>query len=177
MDSELRELEEELGRVAPNALPEGLISRMEAAMDGWQENEREEKVVPFPAQGPGAGSGRGGWWRAVAAVAILGAAAALMVPEGILSRPPALATTTPVANTVSNWSGEAVAPVAFQPLSAERDVVRAEKQGVVIMSGNTPHQCVRVEYLDRFEFEGEDGQELHVRKPSVGYILIPVSPD
>ena len=51
MDPELKKIEAELERIAPGRMPEGMISRIEAAMEGskdvsWQ--DEETKGVPFP---------------------------------------------------------------------------------------------------------------------------------
>ena len=53
MDSELERFEAELAKLSPGSLPEGLIARMEAAMEGWEAAPPQEvgesgKVVPFP---------------------------------------------------------------------------------------------------------------------------------
>ena len=37
MDPELQKMEAELERMAPGSMPEGMISRMEAAMEGWKD--------------------------------------------------------------------------------------------------------------------------------------------
>ena len=173
MDSELKKLEMELERLAPEALPEGMISRMEDAMNGWQENEQEEKVVPFPVAD--SKESRGSIWKAVAAMVMLGAATAMLIPTGseVSAVNLAVATPGPVAAPVSL----PVAPVSFEPLSAERDVVSANNHGVVFVGKDVPHRCMRVESLEHYEFEGENGQTLRVSKPSVDYILIPVRAD
>ena len=174
MEPDLKEFEEELERLAPAALPEGLIARMEAAMDGWQDAEREEKVVPFPAKEDVKFGG--GLWKAAAAVAILGAAVALLIPAEESSST-TVASISPSSNSRGGWVERDVAPVSFSPLSAERDVVRTDSQGMIMMKGDTPHRCVRVEYMEHYEFKGEDGQTLRVSKPAVNYVLIPVRPD
>lgn len=174
MDAELKELEAELERIAPNALPEGLISRMAAAMDGWQENEREEKVVPFPKQEE-ARPGWTGFWRAAAAVAILGAAAALLVP-GKDKHAGTVAAVQPQAVS-DTWIQPTTLKPAFSPVSAERNVVSAENQGRIVLIGGVPHQCVRVDSLDHVEYADQSGATIHVKKPAVDFMLIPLRPD
>lgn len=173
MDSDLKEFEEELSRLAPEAMPDGLISRMEAAMDGWQDAEKEEKVVPFPQKE--FEKSRSGLWRTAAAVAILGASAALLVPSGgsAPNKEVALTSSLPAAS----MTPKQVAPVSFEPHSAQRNVVSANNEGMVVMRDETPHLCVRFQYMDRFEFKGPDGRSLQVRKPAVRYVLIPVRAD
>ena len=51
MDPDLQKMEAELERMAPGRMPEGMISRMEAAMEGWKDvswQDEQAKVVPFP---------------------------------------------------------------------------------------------------------------------------------
>ena len=44
MDSELEKIEAELGRLSPECMPEGLIRRMEAAMEAaWQAEKASDK--------------------------------------------------------------------------------------------------------------------------------------
>ena len=42
MDPELQKIEAELERMSAGGMPEGMISRMEAAMEGWEEVAEEE---------------------------------------------------------------------------------------------------------------------------------------
>ena len=175
MDAELKELEAELERLAPEALPEGLITRMAAAMDGWQESEHEEKVVPFPQGEAKTAAGRNGFWRAAAAVAILGAAAALLVPQTSPvdgGSPVALASFAPSGAASTKPVG-----ASFAPVSAERNVVNAENHGPVVLVGGVPHRCVRVDSFDLIEYVDESGAQILVKKPSVDFMLIPLQPD
>ena len=51
MDPELEKIESELERMSPAGMPEGMISRIEAAMEGWRDvswQDEEAKVVQFP---------------------------------------------------------------------------------------------------------------------------------
>ena len=174
MDAELKELEEELERLAPNALPEGLISRMAAAMDGWQEDEREEKVVPFPNKEEEEAPSRSGFWRIAAAVAILGAATALLIPG----------TNDPQPTVAAASSGQPVKPMfengaraTFEPVSAERSVVNADQHGNIVLVGGVPHRLVRVNCLDNYKYVDGSGAQILVKKPSVDFVLIPLRPD
>ena len=174
MDAELKQLEEELERLAPEALPEGLISRMAAAMDNWQESEREEKVVPFPQHVEDGSSVWSGFWKTAAAVALLGAAAALMMPG--TTEP----SSGPVAASVVQPAPPLFKPASqakFSPVSAERNVVNAEQQGRIVVVGGVPHRCVRVNCLDNFKYVDGSGAQIHVERPSVDFVLVPVRPD
>ena len=41
MDSELQKIETDLERMSPGSMPEGMIRRMEEAMEGWREVPEE----------------------------------------------------------------------------------------------------------------------------------------
>jgi hypothetical protein len=169
MDGELKQFEEDLERLAPAGMPEGLISRMEAAMAGWQDaaSDEEEKVVPFPkVEEERQGGSSRGFWSAAAAVAIFGAVVALVLPD---------------SKGDHEVAGPAVdssyAAVSFTPTNMDRNIVQASDRGVVFTSDDRPHRLVRVQYVDRLEYRNAVGAELHVEKPTVNFVLIPVETD
>lgn len=169
MDGELKQFEEDLERLAPAGMPEGMISRMEAAMAGWQDAapSEEEKVVPFPkAEQEQQGGASRGFWSAAAAVAVLGAVVAFVMPN----------------NQADNVvKGRTAAPnyaaVSFAPTNLDRNIIQASDGGVVFTNDDRPHRLVRVEYVDRLEYRNAAGAELHVEKPTVNFVLIPVETD
>lgn len=171
MDPELKKFEEELERLCPVAMPDGLIARMESAMDRWQEEAAEEKVVPFPGREENAyGASRGGFWAAAAAVALLGALAALLVPDkGGYAGSEQLAT--------SDAAVPALAPASFSPVGASRNILAASDEGFVMTRDAVPHRAVRVEYTDLVEFTNERGERLQLEAPRVRIVLIPVQVD
>lgn len=189
MDSDLREFEAELERVSPGALPEGLISRMEAAMEGWQDIEGEsdgDKVVPFP-KSEEARPQRTSLWAAAASVALLGALAAFVVTNR--SNEEALAE-NPVILKAKAVGGEEVAPeiapapvppkvsrVDFAPMTAKRRILDSSNGEIIIADG---HQILRLsllDYIDHVKFQNADGKELHLEIPSRKLRLEPVITD
>jgi hypothetical protein len=169
MDLELKQFEEELERLAPAGLPEGLISRMESAMAGWQEAEPagDEKVVPFPkVEVESQGGFSRGFWSAAAAVALLGAVVALVLPNQTAEK-----------NVAASDAAPEFAAVSFAPTNLDRNIIQAADGGVVFTADERPHRLVRVEYVDRIKFRNAAGEELHVEKPSVNFVLIPVETD
>lgn len=167
MDVELKKFEEELERLCPVAMPDGMIARMEAAMDGWQEIDEEEKVLPFPGNEDSApGASRSGFWAAAAAVAVLGAIVALFVPTG-------------GGNAVATNEGHdpSYTPASFAPFGASSNIVAASDEGFVMTKDAIPHRAVRVEYMDQIEFRNEQGERLQVEAPRVRILLIPVRVD
>lgn len=170
MDGELKKFEEELERLAPAGLPDGLIARMEAAMAGWQDVEgAEEKVVPFPVaeELKAEGGANRSFWAAAAAVALLGAVVALFLPGQ----------STPSREAAQSPASRDYAAVAFEPTHLDRNIVQASDGGLVFTKDDRPHRVMRIEYVDRIEFRNEAGEELHVQKPSVNLVLIPVRTD
>ena len=170
MDADLRKFEEELERLSPSGMPDGMIARMEAAMEGWQtQEEPARKVVPFPGWNGSKESGRkGNFWAAAAAVALFGAATALLVPNRDANR--VAESGTPVMPEVTAAS--------FAPVNAHRNIINASDEGVVMTNNARPHRAVRLEVVDRIEFRNAAGQKLRVEAPPrVRIVLIPVRTD
>ena len=73
MDEELREIEDQLDQLAPAAMPDDMLARMEQAMEKWHEHVPvEEKIVPFEPVQQDKGSLRTfNTWASAAAVALI----------------------------------------------------------------------------------------------------------
>ena len=184
MDSDLKRFEAELERLSPRSLPEGLISRMEAAMEGWEEVSEQvsgeiNKVVPFPPRmdeedeedREDREAHRGGsWWAAAACVALLGAVAAMVITADLESN----SADRPVATV---GKPEAVRSVEFAPQSAKRMILDASDQNVIMGNGSQPMRLMRLNYVDRVVFRNAAGEEVHLEVPSVNYRLVPVPTD
>ncbi len=182
------ELEQHLGQLAPSPMPDDIIERMVKAMDRWHEQVPvEEKVVPFGNQPPTAGKRKktfgGGMLASAAAVALLGAVTALMFPHfSGESRSPVAAATAGASENItasavsSRPSVAAPAPAReawLVPDSLSHNVTNTTSEGV-IMAENTPHRCIRVDYVDRVKVQDEDGREIIVRRPGVKYLMLPM---
>ncbi|NNM28485.1 MAG: hypothetical protein HKO57_03130 [Akkermansiaceae bacterium] len=167
----MKKFEEELERMAPRRLPENLLARMEAAMDDWEEHD--EKVVPFPSR---AGESRligRGFLKAVAAVAVLGAALALMLPGGFKSAPETADRPNPSGSVLL----AGISPASFAPQDAQRKLVSAADQGVVVTRDSRPHRVLRVESMDHYTFQNAKGEVLTMERPRVEFVLIPLETD
>ena len=110
-------------------------------------------------------------WGAAAAVAIIGAATALLMPTGSPSanhgRQVAAA-----APSVSN-----VAPRNFVPASFNSNLSEVHDEGVIWKSNNQPHSVVRVVYKDKVILKDADGRTVQVEQPRVEYMLVPAKTD
>ena len=102
---------------------------------------------------------------AAAAVALLGAATALMVPPGATG-----VKTRTGSGMVSNPMQRPRAGT-FVPASYGNHIQTASDEGVVWQE-NRPHRVVRVVYNERASFINSDGK-LEVEQPRVEYILVP----
>ena len=188
MDPELEKIEAELERIAPGSMPEGLIGRMEAAMEGWQEapeQDAAEKVVPFPLAEEESdveesrGDGRG-LWAAAASMALLGGVAAMIMTSD--PSPLKVAEQDPGENSTGDSSVILVDPEALQtielaPKTAKRTILDSTDRAVIIPNGSKPMRLMRVDLVDRVVFLSPDGEEVHLEVPSVNYQLIPVPTD
>lgn len=176
MDSELKRFEEELERLSPGSMPEGLIARMEAAMENWESEEGVspdpvDKVVPFPRA---VAVDRGGAprWAAAAAVAVLGALTAVFLTSE--SEPGS--NQQAGSSSTGTIAPERAQPVVFAPEVATRKVLRASDEGM-LDDGRHPMGVMRYDYVDRVVFRNELGEELHMEVPSVGWRVFPLVTD
>ena len=183
--SDLDDLETHLGQMAPASMPDDILGRMVRAMDRWHEHVPvEEKVVPFGESGdeseeatPSRKRYGGGMISAAAAVAMLGAVTALVMPR--------------VMNTSDFGSSDATVeetavqdhqiPVFAEPRDAwiipdslSHKVTNTSDRGVVMSRDNTPHRCIRVEYVDRIKVQDEEGREIEIERSGVDIMLLPV---
>ncbi len=193
-DAELKDLEAHLELLAPAGISSDVLSRMSEAMDRWHEHVPvEEKVVSFDSSEPVLETSNNGdttrksglnIYAAAAAVALLGAAAALVFPgwsqstntqlvsaeepprELIATTPvPAIGDVDVVADNQYSW------PV---PDSLSHKVLNAQDAGVVMSRDNIPHRNIRIDYIDRVKVLDQNGRVIELNRPGVRYILLPV---
>ena len=187
MDPELQKMEAELESMCPGRMPEGMISRMEAAMEGWKDvswQDGESKVVPFPhaedMTAPQVERSGRSLWAAVAGMALLGAVAGMVLipeqlPSGTASNRPANEGSTQASAMALD--PEAVQTIELAPKTAKRTIVDASKRNVIIPNGSIPLRLMRVELVDRVMFSGPGGEEFHLEVPSVNYRVVPAPTD
>lgn len=185
MDPELQDIERQLTGMRPAPLSDDLLARLEAValrIPAVKEVSVDEKIVPFPsapAREKKHESHRPAW-AAAAAVAILGAMTALMIPRG-----GSTATSTgPVADTgKSTVPQTASVPRVTKPTFpgnsgivpaslGNPSVLSAQDQGV--MSGpNGPMRMMRVVYRESVKVPTEDGRWIEIQQPREEWILVP----
>ena len=167
---ELR-FEERLRGITPSGLAPDFLASLQTIVSD----------VPFPVDDkillfPGAGAGRTErkkrpMWSAAAAVALFGAAAALLIPIG---KPPVEVAAKPVS---SPSAGAGVTSGNLVPAGFNRGVSNIRDEGVVWKSNSQPHNLMRVEYVDRITLKDKDGREYQVEQPRARYMLVPAKTD
>lgn len=104
---------------------------------------------------------------AVAAVAAMGAAAALMLPGG-----------APRAGRTASFSpapmeASSTASAIFAPASYNRNLSETHDEGVIWQGRNQPHRVLRLTYTDQVTLKNEQGKTVQVEQPRVEYVIIP----
>ena len=168
--------EREFQRISPTDLPGGLLESLVAATAAVPFPRGEANILPFPER-PVAAPRRKerAWWGAAAAVALCGALAALMIPQGA-DRPVVSgggsAPQPPPAPADSPRQGDRLIPAGF-----DRGLSEARDAGVVWPSNQQPHRVLKVVYKDRVTLRDGAGRTYQVEQPRVEYILVPDKAD
>ncbi len=109
-------------------------------------------------------------WAAAAAVALIGATTALLLPPAKPSGKIAAASPTSTHNA-QPISGN------FTPSQFNRNVVNVSDGGVVWKSNTQPQHVLRIGYTDLFIMEDENGRTLKFEVPSVREVMVPAKTD
>ena len=128
----------------------------------------DEKIVLFPKANTSIHVRRQRpIWAAAAAVALIGAASALLVPSGRAPATVARQNTPASPPPVTRATGGNLMPATFN-----RGLSEVHDEGVVWKSNNQPHSLVRVVYKDKITVT-KDGRTYQVEQPRVEYMLVP----
>lgn len=163
------ELEASLRRFRPAPLPAALTAALTQGA-----TTPAATVIPFPTATPRTRHWNRPMLSAAAAVAILGASAALLVPRHA-APDAALASHFPTAPATAAALPAAPSGVAshFVPAAFNTGLSQASDEGVVWQDANQPRRVVKVVYWDRVTLVDADGRKVEVEKPRVEYILVP----
>ena len=169
--------EEFLREKSPAPLSADFLAELEGVVKGVP-FPVNEKIVLFPKGGPVSAARKSRpMWSAAAAVALVGAATALLMPGG---KPAGnnLAKQDPVATppAVSSPALPVASGSNFVPAGFNRGVSEVRDEGVVYQ-GDKPHSRVRVTYMDRVTMQHPDGRTYQVEVPRVKYVLVPARTD
>ncbi len=110
-------------------------------------------------------------WGAAAAIALIGAVTALMIPAGDAPVNP------PRQAAVATPTFTAPASPNLVPASFNRGLSEVHDEGVVWKSNNQPHTVVRVVYKDLITLKDANGRTFQVEQPRVEYMLVPAKTD
>ncbi|MBX3742433.1 MAG: hypothetical protein KF712_15715 [Akkermansiaceae bacterium] len=174
--AELR-LEKELRGHVPAALPAGFLAELEKIVADVP-FPMDEKIVLFPKTAPlqpAARKGNRPMWAAAAAVALIGAATALFMPDR-----------APSANGISarqSASSAAAPSLAQQPSSNYTPYIMntgfsdAKDEGVAWHQSGTPHRVLKLTYIDKVTLRNAEGKTVVVEQPRTEYIFVPEKMD
>jgi hypothetical protein len=169
---ELR-FEERLRQSSPARLSPDFLTELESITRGVH-FPVDEKILLFPNGAPAAKARtHRPMWATAAAVAVIGAATALLMPTrevaktatngggGIIGRPPSS------ANAARN----------FVPATFNRGLSAVHDEGVIWKSNTEPQRVVRVVYNDQMTLRDASGRTIEVEQPRVEYMLVPARTD
>ena len=167
---ELR-FEERLRNITPSGLAPEFLASLQAIVRDVP-FPVDDKILLFPRAGAGKTErNKRPMWSAAAAVALFGAAAALLIPIG---KPPVDVASQPVSPPST---GAGVPSGNLVPAGFNRGVSNIRDEGVVWKSNSQPHNLMRVEYVDRITLKDKDGREYQVEQPRTRYMLVPAKTD
>lgn len=154
--SDLR-FEEWLGSHSPTMISNELMDRLVVVA------EPVNNVVAISRPSP---SKQFRTYAAAAAIALFGAAIALLAPIGKESELP----------LADQQVDSRIIPLEearkFVPASYARGLCEARDEGVV-WRDNTPHRVLRIVYIDMITLTNESGEKMEVEQPCVEYIVVP----
>jgi len=178
MDDELRAIEDQLEQLAPAAMPDDMLARMEQAMERWQETVPvEEKIVEFKPVQQGKGSMRlFNTWASAAAVALIGAASYLVFNSGTTTESTIVSQDVPMVDStaqlvptqnIQNVVLASNSQFGTQVKRASNDVITYDAKG-------RPIRLMQVEFEDEVTVRGRDGKIYKVKQPRIEYYAVPV---
>ena len=168
-----KQFEAELRRFQASALSPSLLASLEIQCSGLAFPEAAT-VVPFPKAKQTPQSRRAAW-SAAAAVALLGALAALMIPTNPDSNPSiARHHPTPLIPESGIHTPQAS---DLTPADFSRKLSETSDEGVIWPSNQQAHRVLKVVYKDLVTLKRPDGRSYQVEQPRVEYFIVPTHSD
>lgn len=179
MDLELKQLEEELSGFSPSPVSGEVLSRMVEAMERWEHpveqgeqgtpvNSEAGNVVAFPTEQKASGKAAswGPMWAAAAAVAVLGGALGVFLPQQDSPAIAAMSDLGPVP---------VLRQASLVPVNIERKV-SSINAGKVSNKDGVEYQVISVVREEQADFRGRNNDVgLKITRPKVDYYVVPVS--
>ncbi|MDB4054923.1 hypothetical protein N9496_02930 [Akkermansiaceae bacterium] len=195
---ELEALEVHLKEMAPVSMPANMLDRMAQAMDQWQEAEfADENIIGFRDSDLRKKTKSKlfgvGFLSAAAAVALIAAVTALVIPDIATKGTKTLAQNTPpdfnasdfkspdFSNQSSNIRGISAPSIASgnaASMSPMAEVLTSKvinsKETIIYDDAKNPFRFVEVEYLDQVKVKSRDGRDVILSRPRKDGYLIPI---
>lgn len=161
--------ENRLRAIRPRTIPAGLHASLLETL-GDMPYAVDEKIVLFNKPAVATGKARSTFrlnYAAAAAVALLGAIAAFMVPAETAEKQIAGTGAAPEPFSAPFTPAPSLVAPVSRNLSDTRD------EGVVWRGKNQPHRVLRLTYMDRVTVMDADGNPVTEQRPRVEYVIIP----
>lgn len=164
-------LHQAIASTRPAPLSPELVKRLEASLSRIP-HPNTHKVVRFPAKHEHATTPTWKKYSAVAAVALMGAASALLLPNKPAGQALSQATSSsrPAASTSIN-------PDSLVPAGYRRGLSEAKDEGIVWQPQTGPHRRLKLVYRELVTLRDASGRVYQVERPRVEYVLVPAKVD
>lgn len=170
-------LQSAISSARPSPLPPELAKRLEESLSRIP-HPGTGKVVHFPpirreSKSPPA-------WRKLAvaaAVALLGAVSALLVPENQPTRPAPVAQAPATQASPANRPASKANPASLVPAGYRRGLSEAKDEGIVWQSHYGPHRRLKLVYRELVTLRDSSGRIYQVERPRTEYVLVPAKID
>lgn len=169
---------------APAPLDEVMISRILSQASNVPFPKQEPKILPFPTSATAAATSRRArqpsrWLASAAAVAIMGALAAMLAPQptGTGSK---LAANNAQRTSESRPAAQSPArppSLPLVPAGLNRGLREASDEGVVLNNKRLPHRILKFVYNEQVTYKDAEGRTYQVEQPRVEYLIIPAKTD
>ena len=159
------QFEASLRKTRPQALPQDLLADLEGIFAGVP-FAQDEKVVLFPKSSAKIGKITRfprPMWAAAAAVALIGAASALLMPSRQEQAP--IVQISPSATSAPSNNNSNIVPAGYND------------EGVIWNQNDQPRRVLRVRYDDYILKKDATGKQVKILTPRYEYVLIPEKAD
>jgi hypothetical protein len=176
--------EHRLRNNTPAPLDEMMIARILSQASSVPFPKPEPKILPFPASATAQATSRPAcqpsrWLASAAAVAVMGALAAMMVPQPVGNGSNLAANNAP-RTSESRPAAQASARPSSLPLvpaGLNRGLREARDEGVVLNNKRLPHRILKFVYNEQVTYKDAEGRTYQVEQPRVEYLIVPAKTD
>ena len=190
---ELEALEVHLKEMAPVSMPANMLDRMAQAMDQWHETESDsQNVIGFSDDELRTKTKSKllgvGFLSAAAAVALLAAMTALVIPDLATKKTKLIAQNAPLdfnapnsssrSSNIRGISAPSIASGNAVSLSPAAEILTSKvinsKETIIYDDDQNPFRFVEVEYMDQVKVKSSDGRDVILSRPRKDGYLIPI---